>query len=275
VLVILPLPVSPALLALYALRRGPQAGLVAVLVTLGAIAVLAMLAGIPATQMGVITGMMLLYLLPAAVGGALLSWTRDLSLAFQATSVGTLLAVLGCLIVFPSALQIGEFFREAWINAFAGLGVAEEGLEMLASVPPEEFLGPVLSSLFLTTLAGLMLGFWWFTQLQEGIGFGARFRELRLGRFASIVLVCATLAQFVPYAPLQQIAPLALVGFLFPGLAVMHSRMHSDNLHHGVPVLVYVLLLFPFTSPVMVLGLSAVGLLDNFFALRARDASRD
>jgi hypothetical protein len=69
-------------------------------------------------------------------------------------------------------------------------------------------------------------------------------------------------------ALVQNLTPLALFGFLFQGSAVMHAWAHARQWHIGILVLVYVLFVPPLTG-MAILGLSAVGLLDNIFDLRS------
>jgi len=66
---------------------------------------------------------------------------------------------------------------------------------------------------------------------------------------------------------------MAVVGFLFQGLAVLHARSHSENWPKAVVILVYCLFI-PWTE-LALMGVSAVGLLDNFFELRARSAPEE
>lgn len=275
-LLVFMLPVAPALLALHALRNGPAEGLLGVFVTIGIVAAIGVLTGAPMSQAWILTGLLTLYLLPAGVGGALLSSTRSFSVAYQGTILGTMLAVFVLFAAFPAALQLGEMIGEAWMAMLSDGAFTSEQLQALAEVPPEGFVSLMLAPPFAVALVGLIAGFWLFAQIREGINFGSHFRSLRLGRFATIVLILAvTVCQLVPYVPLQLMAPLALVGFLFQGLAVLHARVRNENWPITVPIVVYALLCFPLTTVAVVLGLSAVGLLDNFFALRGRAAADD
>ena len=278
VLVSLPFlpPVAPVLLALYALRHGPAEGLLAVFATIAIVTAIGLLSGAQASQTWMLIGLLVLFLLPAGGGGAVLSWTRDFSVAYQAMLLGTMLAVFVLFAAIPAASEFGGLLKEEWMGIFSDWGFTAEQLEPLAAVPPEGYVSLMLAPLFATTTIAMIAGFWLFTLIREGVGFGEHFRSLRLGRFASIVLIVAvTAGQLVQYVPMNLMAPLALVGFLFPGLAVLHARARNENWPITVPIVVYVFLFFPWTTMIVVLGLSAAGLLDNFFALRGKPAARD
>jgi hypothetical protein len=117
-----------------------------------------------------------------------------------------------------------------------------------------------------------MLGYWWYGLLVPEIRFGEDFRALRLGLVGGALLALLVALQIViPAAAIQNAAQLAVIGFLFQGLAVMHARSRSGNWHGAIIVVIYVVLFsFSSLSAIVIAGLSVVGLLDNFFALRAR-----
>ena len=127
----------------------------------------------------------------------------------------------------------------------------------------------LLASFLVSTLAALLIGRWWHSLIAADVEFGAEFRLLRLGKVAAaalLAIVAGSLAFSVPV--LDAVALAALVGFLFQGLAVLHARRRSEGWHPAVMVLVYVSLLSPL-APWAYLGVSSIGLLDNFFSLRA------
>jgi hypothetical protein len=81
-------------------------------------------------------------------------------------------------------------------------------------------------------------------------------------------MLIVTIGLVTAAAAIQNLAPLAVFGFLFQGLAVMHAWSYAKKWHPVVVGLVYVSLVTP-VSGITILGLSGAGLLDNFFALRA------
>jgi uncharacterized protein YybS (DUF2232 family) len=131
-------------------------------------------------------------------------------------------------------------------------------------------------TLLVSLVAALILGFWWYALITDRVRFASEFRALKLGRVAGIgLMVLVVVGQLVDVEVLRNLASLAIVGFLFQGLAVMHARSHGDKWPRAVIVLVYIVLLNPWTMGVGLMALSAVGLLDNVFELRARRKPRD
>ena len=120
-----------------------------------------------------------------------------------------------------------------------------------------------------SSLAGvLLLGFWWRTAASGEPRFGLEFRQLRLGRWLGALATVVVALGLVFSAPLvQNLLPMALFGFVFQGLAVLHAWAHARRWHVAILVVFYLLLLSPLTVLVM-LPLSVVGLVDNWLDLR-------
>jgi hypothetical protein len=245
----------------------------------------ALLAGLGLAAIGVLGGAGLIetivlsvpVLLAGIALGAFLSASRSLTLTFQATVVGSILLVLIAFTVAPGANQIGEIILSQLLAFLEASGFDEAQLAELAELDTSLFTGSFLFLLVIMLLGALMLGYWWYSLLRDDVRFGADFRALKLGRVAGIALMLlVTLNLLVGAAVIQYAAWMAVVGFLFQGLAVLHARSHSDHWHWAVLLLVY-LLLIPFSplSGIVIMGLSAVGLLDNFFRLRAPAERRD
>ncbi len=264
--------VAAGLLVLQALRRGTSAA-----VASGLIAILAVTAiGIAS---GANVGVTLSVTVPVLAGGvgcaALLAWARSLNLGFQAAVIVPIALVLLIFVVVPGAGEIGEIVHAELLVLAERVGFAGEELAALAAADPDQFVAGFLISLELSLLLGLMLGLWWFSLLEPGVRFGREFRALKLGRSVGIALMVLVVAgQVLDARAIQLVAPMAVMGFLFQGLAVMHSRSHSDNWPRMIVVVAYLGLLS--MTPLMLwvlMGLSAVGLLDNFFELRRRVAA--
>jgi hypothetical protein len=265
--------VSSALLVLDALRRGPAAAAVSTMASILGVAVLGALIG---SNMMETLGLSALFLLGGAASGALLWWSRSLSLAYQGTAVGFILLTLAVFVLVPEAGRIGEVLQNEFLVLLQVGGADEAQLAQFAQVDPAEFVRLLLMALLVSFLAALFLGFWWYSLIAEGIRFDSEFRALKLGRVAGIgLMVLVIVGQLVDVEILRNLAWLAVVGFLFQGLAVMHARSHSDRWPGAVIVLVYLVLINPWTMGFALLGLSAVGLLDNVFELRAKAKPRD
>lgn len=261
-------PVSAGLLVLDALRRGSSAATVSALLVLSGVTALGLAVGAGPWR---VLGMAAPLLLAAAASGALLRRSRSLSLAYQTTVIGLVGGALIVIAAFPAVMQLGEIWLNELLMLFRNLGMSDADLADLESVvTAQELMRVLLISLLVSVLCGLMLGFWWYALIDEQAAFGSSFRALTLGRVAGIALmVVVVLGQVLTGGRIWTVAPMAVIGFLFQGLAVMHARSHSDNWPRAIVVLVYVSLFSPLTF-FAILGLSGVGLLDNVFALRAQ-----
>lgn len=204
-------------------------------------------------------------LLGAAIGG-LLRWARSLSLTYQSILLFCLLATAGVSVAGPAP----ETMFGPIIETLVGL-VDEDSPEQAQAIRDAApmMLGVTAAAVFAELVVALIVGYWALSYARADVALGESFRALKLGRILGIFgMVWLTLGLFVPLALIRDLAPLALMGFLFQGLAVMHAWAHGKQWHPGLIAPVYVLLVPPLTG-ITVTGLSAVGLLDNVFDLRA------
>ena len=266
------IPASGALLVLDALKRGPQAVLISTLaVILGVIAI----ASAFGADIGESLGLTAPVLLGSAGSGILLAWSRSLSLAFQGTVVGAIVVCFLVLGLIPAAAQMGVVLQDQVMALLESGGASDAQLARFAAVSANEFLRVLLISLLACLLSALMLGYWWYSLAVEGARFGEDFRALSLGRTAGISLMLLIIVgQLVAWPMLQNLAPMAVIAFLFQGLAVLHARTYVEKWPRFIPAIAYVLLVSPWTY-IAIMVLSAVGLIDNFFDLRARLKSPD
>lgn len=259
-------PVSAALLVVDALRRGPTAVLQSALLAILGVLLIGVVLGADLSDTLSLTAPILI---GGALSGALLNWSRSLSLAFQGTIIGALVAAFLVFTVVPEAGRIGEMLQAEVLKLLEMGQATEAQLAQAAAVDPIEFVWVLLISLLIVLLGALMLGYWWYALIDKRVRFGSDFRALKLGRVTGIaMMVLLILALFLDAGLIQYLAPVAVIGFLFQGLAVLHSRSHSDKWPKAIIVVVYFLFV-PWTYMAL-MGLSAVGLLDNFFELRAR-----
>jgi hypothetical protein len=213
-------------------------------------------------------------LIAGLLGGALLSWSRSLSLAFQGTMIAALIASAIAFVILPQASGIRAAVQDMFLVLLELGGVGDAQIAQAAALRPLEVVWVLLTSQLVIVVSTLMLGYWWYALLDDRVRFGPDFRALKLGRVAGIALmVLLILALFFESPSLQSVAPIAVIGFFFQGLAVVHSRNHSDKWPGAVIVIVYVLFI-PW-APIALMGLSAVGLVDNFFQLRKRGGPQE
>ncbi len=261
---LLPL-LSAALLALDTARRGIVQGVVSALFALGG------LLGIAALSRTSLSMFALIGLISFGSGvavGALLRRAGNLALAFQSTVLLSLVAVAVIALVGPDTHAL---FGPA-LNEFAEVlraGGASD--DQIAVVMGRSGVVLLAAAVFAQLIGALLLGYWWNTLAAGERRFGAEFRALALGRvlgtIASVLLVLGLVfdAQLV-----QNLAPLAMLAFLVQGLAVVQAWAHLRRWHPALVAPLYAMLVVPPLTVLVLLPLSFVGLVDNWFNLRAR-----
>jgi len=191
----------------------------------------------------------------------------NLVLAYQA-------AVLFAM-VLVAAIWILDFDVDSFFEPVVG-----ELVSVLKSnaMPPEDVTlikergaAVVLAAAVFWQLIGtLLLGYWWSSLAKRPRRFGQEFRRLALGRvLGAIATLVFVLALAFDFELVQNLAPLALLGFMLQGIAVVHAWAHAKQWPPGLVVPLYVLLLVPALNVLVVLPLSLVGVVDNWFDLRA------
>lgn len=256
--------VTTAVLALATAHAGVRFGLVTA--ALGS-AVLTALVAITGGDIVLLAGGGVFSMLVGAGLGALLRWARGMSLAFQSLLLLSFVLAAGVSLFGPDAqTMFGPMLEE--IIAIVAQDASSEQADAIRELAPV-MLGVLSAGVFVQLMLALVVGYWALSYVREEVAFGESFRALKLGRVLGIFgMVWVTLGLFVPFGVVQNLTPLALMGFLFQGLAVMHAWAYAKQWHPGLIAPVYVLFVPPMTG-VTVMGLSAVGLLDNVFDLRA------
>ncbi len=259
---------AAALIALETARRGAISGAASGAGMVGGLALLAVLSRTDVTlfaAVGVVcavTGF--------AIGG-LIRWAGNLVLAFQA-------AVLLCLAV---VLLIGVIGIDA--RPFFEPAIAELVALLPSDTPPEQVTfvqqrtAAILlaSAVFLQVVGALLLGSWWVLLAAGQQRFGHEFRQLRLGRLLGAGATVSIMLGLVFDAPVvQNLTLLAMLSFLLQGVAVLHAWAHAKHWHPALLAGLYLLLLMPGLNVLIVLPISMMGLVDQWFDLRASLRSR-
>jgi hypothetical protein len=261
---VLPL-ISVALLSLETIRRGAVQGAYSAIAGIVGIGMLGALSGSEPRMMlllGAIT------LIAGVALGVLVRLGQSLALPFQASLLFCVLVVIVANILWPDpAVLIGGVI-EQFVEVFRQNGATEEQLAIVRSWDSQIF-GLFASALFTQLIAALLLGFWWNSLSGESGAFGKQFRALQLGRVLGIPATLLMASSLVLNAQLvQNLFPLALLGFWFQGLAVSHAWAKAKGWHPAALGAVYLSLVPPLTA-MGILALGSVGLVDNWLDLRA------
>ncbi len=265
------LPVaSAALLTLETIRGGGVKGSYSALAGTVGILALASIAGAD-SEILVTAGSLTLF---AGVAlGVLVRWTDSLALAFQGSLLLCVVGVIGASAVWPDPGVLIGGAIEQFVEIFRASGATEEQLAIVRGWDTL-FFGLLAAAVFSQLTAALLLGYWWSSFGGSDGRFGLQFRMLKLGRVLGIPatllmaggLVLDVLVLDVPLV--QNLFPLALFGFWFQGLAVSHAWARAKRWHPAVMGAAYVLLITPL-GLLVILTMGSVGLIDNWFDLRA------
>lgn len=261
---------TAALVALETLRSGFRETLPGAAIGAGAIAALLSVASRAQgpESLAAAHAMIAVFTFAAGLGlGALLQWAKGLVPAFRGLVIGVAAGVLVLSLFGPGG---GDLLAPLfdYLISLGMRGATEEQLAAFQAVQPL-VLGLLAAALFCVLAVALFVAYWLCGIAVGDSRFGKEFRGLQLGRSLGIpAMVLITSALVLPAPVVQNLAVLALAGFVFQGLSVMHAWAHVRRWHAVFVVPVYALLITPMFG-VVVLALSAVGLMDNWFDLRA------
>lgn len=254
--------VSAALLALDTTRRGVAAGTVSGVATIVGLLLLAL---VSRTDPALFASLGLICTASGVGIGALIRRTGHLVLAYQATML-ICLAIVGAITL--SGLDVRQFFEPA-IRELVAMLSNELPPEQVALIEERSVTVLLPITVFSQLMGALLLGYWWATVAAQQRRFGQEFRRLALGRLLGVVATTLIVLGLVFDSELvQNLTPLALLGFFLQGIAVLHAWAHARRWHPGLLAPVYLLLLTPL-NVLVVLPLSMIGLVDQWFDLRA------
>lgn len=254
---------SAALIALETARRGTTRGAVAGAGTIGGLVVLAALSR---TDVSLFAAVGAVCAVCGVTAGALIRRAGNLGLAYQA-------AVLICLglVLLIGVLGIDArlYFAPA-IEELVTLLPSEMPAEQVAFVQQRSAALLLATAVFLQMIGTLLLAYWWALLAAGQQRFGDEFRQLKLGRvLGAVSTVLIALGLVFDVELVQNLTPLALLGFLLQGIAVLNAWVHARHWHPALMVPVYLLLLLPGVNVLLGLPISMMGLIDQWFDLRA------
>lgn len=217
-----------------------------------------------------------LFWVPLALG-VLLRRSESLNLSFQLVILGAgiLLALLYLGLDNPVA-QWQQLLQEI-AKVMLDLGLIVDRQVAIDSLTASIW-GVFISGWVLTILGALFVGRWWQSQLQTPGSFGAEYQQLRLGKALGTVALLVVVGGFVA-GKLGVALPvvdawmlIAMMGLAFQGLAAAHKFKASGRMGRGWLTAIYVLLIVPLSTMLMIVLLAGLGLADNWQRMRARNA---
>lgn len=212
--------------------------------------------------------------LPAWLVAVVLRYSRSLTRALQAaTALGVAAVLLVYAWVGDPAAQWRDLLTPLLGPALeqGAFGSDPQQAQALLDQVAAMMTGTVAAALVLGLLLSLMLARSWQALLYNPGGFRSEFHALAMDRWMGLVTVaCLAMARFADGAAaalLGQLALVALVPFLFVGLAVIHGLAARLRIKPLWLLVVYGLVLF---MPQALVLLLVLGVLDGWFGFRSR-----
>lgn len=274
--------VGAAALALYSLHAGAQRGM---LVLLGAALATGLLAelllgregGVMAAGAGtsVVVASLLLWL-PLWLAAGVLRATLSLAMALLVLAVIAMAGVLLVFVLYGDPVLWWRQVLQEMVDRLveAHLTTNGDGLSQLVRTVAPLMTGVVASGLEFAAATCLILGRWWQSLLVKPGALRTEFYGLRLNGGVSLagamILGVASLKLGVLSTIAAQWALIAMVVFLFVGLAVLHATLAKLKGGRVWLVIAYVLMSL---LPQALLMVVVTGLLDPWMDLRRRTAS--
>ncbi|MEE9444667.1 MAG: DUF2232 domain-containing protein [Cocleimonas sp.] len=261
---------SNAAIALITLRKGWQQGVAfTLLATLTLVLISVVLQ--QSAGSGVIAGLInwLPMVLLASALAMTNSWGKTLLLILAFSAIGILLFHLiqsdANAYWKPMLEQMKPFLQKMQqANQSSGKGI-DETINNAASW----MTGTFAAALAIISILSLIIARNWQALLYNPGGFGEEFRQIRIGKQASIALVVAIV--IAALSRNQLIIELIMAGiaiFLFQGLSLAHAMVKNRGMSSRWLIGLYILM---FLLPVqMIVLLATFGIIDNFADFRAK-----
>jgi hypothetical protein len=263
---------SSGVISLTTLRMGPREGVRVILATL---VVFALLAGFLVGQLWVAGLVLLTSWLPVYLVTLVLGYTRSFALSLLTASGLGILVVLLMHVFIPDTAAWWQQMLRPFID-----NLSQQPSWQLNAAQTEQvsirlsglMTGLVAAGVCLNAILGIIIGRAWQSQLYNPGAFGTEFKQLRLGKAPAIftaVLMALALTTFGRYVPwLMDCLPVMLVVFGIQGLAIVHAIVTIKQKSKAWLITIYVLLVI--MLPQMVMILASLGVIDQWFNLRAR-----
>ena len=258
---------SCSLVGLVILTHGSVSGLKAIAVSMLGITLVAWVL-IDAPELGFWTG--LVQWLPIILLAQTLRSTRSLALTLLAgTALGAVAIAMQYL--FWGSLQ-SEMLNQALLR-MGDVGQQEQELVERNLQVLQLFVLAMVAMVYLYIMLILMVARWMQACLVESNGFREEFYGLALGKSASgVALLIMGLSVWLEQPWLISLAFLAVIAFMFQGIAIVHDRLGAKRQARLLLGLFYMLLL---VFPQVVALTSLTGVIDNWLVFRKKSVKPD
>lgn len=262
---------SSAAIALITLRKGWQQGII---YSLLATATLMIISGLLQQDVsrGLLAGLVswLPILFIASILATTNSWSKTLQLILLIAVVGVLLFHF----LYPDAatfwVQLLEPLKPLLKQSYQ---FGDAKIDESIKVASQWMTGTFAAAFALLTIVSLMIARNWQALLYNPGGFGEEFRQIRIGKQASIgLLIGIALAVFTNNQLITELIMVAIAIFMFQGLSLAHGLVKLRGMGTGWLIALYVLMFILLIQ--MIVLLATFGLIDNFVDFRQKQASK-
>jgi hypothetical protein len=268
--------VGAAALALYSLHIGANRGL---LVLLGAALATGLLSQVVLHQGVAVAITSVLLWLPVWIAAGVLRVTLSLAMAMLVLSGLAMLAVLLVFAVYGDPAPWWQQLLHGMVERLATQPELQDTADRLYAFVEQVaplMTGSLAAGLVFAALTCLMLGRWWQSLLVKPGALRTEFYALRLNAALSLLgVVIIGLAAFklgMVSKIAMQWSLIAMVVYLFVGLAVLHATLANLKAAKGWLVAAYVIMSL---LPQALLMVVVIGLLDPWLDLRRRTAKAE
>ncbi len=259
---------SAATVALVTLRTGARDG---ALMLMAATLAVGVLVYISTGQLWFAASLALVLWLPVWLLSLVLRFTVSLAMMFRAA------AIAGALLVVGMHLLMGDptaSWQQVLVSMFgpmleeAGVTGIEPKLLALAGM----MTGVAAAALVVSYLFSVLLGRWWQAMLYNPGGFQKEFHQMRLGQGMAIAALGVFIASWLLPEGMgvlaRDLGTVALVIYLFQGLAIVHGVVKLLNGHIAWLAGLYLVTIIALPQLAMVLAVLGIG--DTWTDIRAR-----
>lgn len=258
---------SAAVVALVALRKGIEQGLI--VMGWGGLAI-AILAGLMlrAPLAGVVYA--LAQWLPVLVFAQVLRRTASWPIVMTALAITGLVLVVAVHLLVPNVASVWlEVLQQGLGSLLQKAGMTPADVSDAIHRAAHYATGALAVSLVLSVSLSLILARSWQAALYNPGGFREEYTRWRLGiPLAALAALLVLLAFMFHNDELIELVMVVLTPFLLQALGLIHGLIRQSGMHTGWLVGIYVLLFV--APPQMGALLSAVGVIDSFADLRTR-----
>jgi hypothetical protein len=263
---------SNASIALITLRKGWQEGLLYTLLATITLVIVSVLLKQQASS-GFLAG--LATWLPVVLIASALAMTKSWSKTLQLTLLLSVVGVLLFHLTHPDAAAYWEpVLKQMKPMLQQAYQLSDSKLDETISNAAAWMTGTFAAALAIIAILSLVFARNWQARLYNPGGFGEEFRQIVIGKQASIaILVGITLAVITTNQLIIELLMVGVAVFMFQGLSLAHSivkqREMSTRWLVGLYVLMFLLLIQ------MIVLLATFGLVDNFADFRRQVAKKN